>query len=126
MIRAKLKDGVVYLQADATDVPIIHRLQGASRTSKMPPLTWWMPMTMETVAALKCEHIPVSPELAQRAKEMLRSKAYIDRMKAADHVEPMRAIPIREGCVLYNHQVKAYNIALSLFGYEEEGGTEHD
>lgn len=125
MIRAKLKDGVVYLQADTTDVSTIHRLQGASRTSRMPPLTWWMPMTLETVAALKREHILVNPELARRAQEMLRSKAYIDRMKAAGHVEPMRAIPIREGCALYNHQVKAYNIALSLFGYKE-GEEEHD
>lgn len=124
MIRAKLKDGVVYLQADAADVSIIHRLQGASRTSKMPPLTWWMPMTLETVTELKREQIPVSPELKHRAQEMLRSKAYIDRMKASDRVEPMRAIPIREGCALYNHQVKAYNIALSLFGYEE--GEGHD
>ncbi len=118
MIRAKLKENVVYIEADAEGALTVRRLHGAAHTSRMPPMTWWMPMTLETVSELKRERVPVSGELAARAGQMLRAQKYVERMKAADKVRPLCPVPIREGCTLYNHQVKAYNIVLALFGYE--------
>lgn len=118
MIRAKLKGNVVYIEADADGALTARRLRGISRTNKMPPLTWQMPMTLDTVTELKRERIPVSRELSERAGQMLRAQKYVEQMKASDKVQPLCPVPIREGRTLYNHQVKAYNIALVLFGYE--------
>ena len=121
MIRAELRNGTVWLSADKDSSVLIQRLRGASRTNKMPPLTWRMPLTYDTIDELRREKIPVSPALADRAKQMMKARKYVDRQKAADVVTPMRPIPIKEGFSLFNHQVKAFNIALALFGYDEEG-----
>ncbi len=118
MIHAKLKGNVVYIEADADGALTARRLRGISRTNKMPPLTWQMPMTLDAVVELKRERIPVSRELSERAGQMLRAQKYVEQMKASDKVQPLRPVPIREGRTLYNHQIKAYNIALALFGYE--------
>ena len=122
MIRAELKNNTIWLSADKDSAVHIQRLRGASRTNKMPPLTWRMPLTYDTIYELRREKIPVSAALAERAKQMLKARKYVDRQKAADVVTPMRPIPIKEGFSLFNHQVKAFNIALALFGYDEEEG----
>lgn len=126
MIRAKLDKGEVLIEADAEGALTVLRLRGTTRTRQMPPLTWHMPLTLDTLAELKRERVPVTVELAARAKQMLGVQKYVERMKASDKVQPLRPVPIREGCTLYNHQIKAYNIALALFGYEEgEGSHDH-
>ena len=127
MIRADLRNGTVWLSADKDSAVLIQHLRGASRTNKMPPLTWRMPLTYDTIDELRREKIPVSPALGQRAKRMMTARKYVDQQKAAEKVTPMAAVPIREDFSLFNHQVKAFNIALALFGYEEgipaaEGG----
>ncbi len=124
MIRARLDKGEVLIEADAEGALTVCRLHGATRTRQMPPLTWRMPLTLDTLAALKRERVPVTMELAAHAQKMFRAQKYVERMKAADKVQPMCPVPIREGCTLYNHQIKAYNIALALFGYE--GGSGDD
>lgn len=126
MIRARLDRGEVLIEADAEGALTVLRLHGATRTRQMPPLTWRMPLTLDTLAELKRERVPVTVELAARAQKMLGAQKYVERMKAADKVQPLRPVPIREGCTLYDHQIKAYNIALALFDYEEgEGSHDH-
>ena len=51
---------------------------------------------------------------------------YVEAQKTAWTVSPVRPIPIKSAYQLYTHQVKAYNIALALMGYDPEGGTKHD
>lgn len=127
MIRAELKNNTVWLSADKDSAVLIQRLRCASRTNKMPPLTWRMPLTYDTIDDLRLEKIPVSPALGQRTKRMMTARKYVEQQKAAEKVTPMAEIPIREGFSLFNHQVTAFNIALALFGYEDgilaaEGG----
>lgn len=123
-MRATLKNKTIFLEAkDNGDALTIKNLPSATRTNKMPPLTWFMPLTFETVDALRQHRIPVSPELASTARSMLAARRYVDRMKAAEIVSPARAIPIRDGYKLFNHQVKAFNIALALYGYDMGGTT---
>lgn len=121
MVKAFLDGGSVRLTAEATDVSTIKRLRSASRTNRMPPLTWAMPLTFDAVEELRREKIPCNSALAKRAQAMLAAHRFVDAQKVADKVEPMRPIPIKEGFSLFNHQVKAFNIALALFG--SDGGA---
>lgn len=122
LIRATLKGKTVFLEAkDNGDALMIKNLPSATRTTKMPPLTWMMPLTFETVDALRTQRIPVSKDLAEAARAMLAARRYVNRMKDAELVEPARPIPIKEGFKLFNHQVKAFNIALALYGYDMGG-----
>ena len=121
-MRATVKGKTVFLEGkDNGDALMVKNLPNATRTNKMPPLTWFMPLTFETVDTLRMQRIPVSQELAVQARSMLAARRYIDRMKAAEMVEPAKPIPIKEGFKLFNHQVKAFNIALALYGYDMGG-----
>lgn len=121
MVKAFLDGGSVRLTAEPSEIPTIKRLRSASRTNRMPPLTWVMPLTFDSVEELRREKIPCNSELAKRAQAMLAAHRFVDAQKAADKVEPIRPIPIKEGFSLFNHQVKAFNIALALFG--SDGGA---
>lgn len=121
-MRATVKGRTIFLEGrDNGDALMIKNLPNATRTNKMPPLTWFMPLTFETIDALRTHRIPVSPELGEQARAMLAARRYVDRMKAAETVTPAREIPIRDGFKLFNHQVKAFNIALALYGYDMRG-----
>ena len=126
MVKAFLDGGSVRLTAEPSDIPTIKRLRSASRTNRMPPLTWVMPLTFDAVEELRREKIPCNSELAKRAQAMLAAHRFVDAQKAADKVEPIRPIPIKEGFSLFNHQVKAFNIALALFGYDTEGASTNE
>lgn len=117
MVKAFLDGDEVRLTAEPSDIPTIKRLRSASRTNRMPPLTWVMPLTFDSVEELRREKIPCNSELAKRAQAMLAAHRFVDAQKTADKVEPIRPIPIKEGFSLFNHQVKAFNITLALFGY---------
>lgn len=123
MVRAFLDGGEIRLTAEPSDIPTIKRLRSAFRTNKMPPMTWVMPLTLDSVEELRREKTPCSPELAKRAQAMLAAHRFVDAQKAADKVEPIRPIPIKEGFSLFNHQIKAFNIALALFGYDTQRPT---
>lgn len=117
MVKAFLDGDEVRLTAEPSDIPTIKRLRSASRTNRMPSLTWAMPLTFDAVEELRREKIPCNSALAKRAQAMLDAHRFVDAQKAADNVDPIRPIPIKKGFNLFNHQVKAFNIALALFGY---------
>lgn len=121
MIRAELKGDTIFLSAEQESAIYIQRIRGAFRTSKMPPLTWALQLTYDAIDDLRREKVLVSPELAQKARSMLAARKYVDAQKAAEKVEPMKPIPIKADYSLFNHQVKAFNIALALFGYDTQG-----
>lgn len=124
MIRAELKNGTIWLSADPESANLAQRIHGAYRTGKMQPLTWMCPLNYEVIDDLKREKVRVTPELAQCGRAMLRIREYVETQKLAQTVDPMRAIPIKTGYRLFNHQVKAFNIALALFGYDAQNIVE--
>lgn len=126
MVKAFLDGGEIRLTAERDDIAAIKRLHGAYRTNKMPPMTWVMPLTLDSVEELRREKTPCSPELAKRAQAMLTAHRFVDAQKAADKVKPIRPIPIKEGFNLFNHQVKAFNIALALFGYDTKEASANE
>ena len=84
MVKAFLDGGSVRLTAEPSDIPTIKRLRSASRTNRMPPLTWVMPLTFDAVEELRREKIPCNSELAKRAQAMLAAHRFVDAQKAAE------------------------------------------
>lgn len=120
MIRADLRDGAILVASDELSAPIVAKLAGATRTARMPPLTWRMPLTLDSVAMLRGASARASPALIAEAKRMLAIQKYIDEQKQTAAAEPLAPIPVNDGCKLFDHQVRAFNIALALMGYETE------
>ena len=51
---------------------------------------------------------------------------FVESQKTVWTACPIHPIPIKPEYHLYTHQVRAYNIALALMGYDPEGGTDDD
>lgn len=122
MIRADLDGSRILVCADAEGAPIAAALPGATRTPKMPPLTWHMLLNAESVALLRGVHARASAELIAAAKALLERQRYVEEQKRPGPAEPLRPIPVKPGVQLYNHQIKAYNIVLALYGYKPAQG----
>lgn len=118
-MKARLGGKTIFLEAiDVDDVANITNFPRATRTSKMPPRTWMLPMCFDTVADLARLKVPCDAELRSVAAQMLAAHKFVDQQKVLDRVEPIKKPPINEKYSLFQHQVRAFNIALALYGYE--------
>lgn len=107
------QDGRIRLECTAGFPVWVNRIPGAKR---MRDGSWQMPLTLDTCAELRRFYVDFSEALADYEKHAEKVRKYVDGVKGADHVEPLQPIPIKAPYALYQHQVKAYNIALALFG----------
>lgn len=104
-------DGPV-IRVDGSDAGFI-RIPGAKRRGDV----WEMPATLDTCVELKRLRVEFSEALSNFGNRQYRIQKYIEHVKLqTDKVEPLQPIPIKAPYSLYQHQVKAYNIALALFG----------
>lgn len=109
-----LTAGTVIVTGEAQALRYVNRIPGAKRKADG---AWHIPLTLDTCEELKSQRIPLSPELADCAERLRRIQRYIEQIKVKDgDVTPLQPIPIKAPFHLYQHQVKAYNIALALFG----------
>lgn len=89
------------------------RIPGAKRKGD----AWVMPATLDTCILLQSLRVPFSDGLTAFMNRQGRIQKYIEHVKLqTEKVEPLQPIPIKAPYSLYQHQVKAYNIALALFG----------
>ena len=89
------------------------RIPGAKRRGGI----WEMPSTLDTCISLQSLRVPFTEELTAFMNRQGRIQKYIEHVKLqTEKVEPLQPIPIKAPYSLYQHQVKAYNIALALFG----------
>ncbi len=112
------------ITSDADSAAAVTKIQGISRTRQMPPFTWSLPFTLENVSQLRAVRALASPGLIQAVKDAAAAARYVERMKTAQDVVPMQPVPVKPGVTLYQHQIRAYNIALSLFGYAPDARKE--
>ena len=78
---------------------------------------WEMPATLDTCTSLKNMGVEFSESLSAFGNKQWKIQKYIEHVKLqTDKVEPLQPIPIKAPFSLYQHQIKAYNIALALFG----------
>lgn len=113
-LRADLNAEVlIRLEGDPNLTLWASRIPGARRVRD---LAWTMPATLDSCAELRKHRVEFSPALSECEARADKVRRYIDSVKRADTAEPLRPVPIREPFHLYQHQVKAYNIALALKG----------
>ncbi len=109
-----LSAGCVIVTGEAAALRYVNRIPGAKRK---PDGAWRIPLTLDTCEELKSQRIPMSQELTACAERLRRVQRYIEQVKVKEgEVQPLQPIPIKAPFHLYQHQVKAYNITLALFG----------
>jgi len=119
MIRATvLPTGEIRIWASPDSAIFTAALPGVTRNARMPPHQWNMPFTPESIHVLRDGRAQFTPELEAAAAQTDRVHAFVKRQKNADTVSPIAEVPLKPECKLYAHQVKAYNIALALLGYD--------
>ena len=89
------------------------RIPGAKRAGDG---AWMMPATLDTCIELRKHRVIFSETLTAIEGRLAKIQRYIEGVKKAQTVEPLQPIPIKAPYTLYQHQIKAYNITLALFG----------
>jgi hypothetical protein len=100
LIKASLDGQTITITADPDSAATVTRIQGITRTAKMPPLTWHLPFNLDNVAQLRAVKAMASPGLVQAVKDAATSARYVEQMKTATTVEPMRPVPVKPGVTL--------------------------
>ena len=121
MIHATLAGDVIHARADETDDDQMQSVPGAARSLKRDPRLWVLPINDESISALRSIGALASRALVNYVRRKADAIDYIERMRAAEAVEPLGPPPVAGGVMLYQHQIRAYNIALALFGYDVGG-----
>lgn len=89
------------------------RIPGARRKGE----AWEMPATLDTCIELQQLRVPFTKALRDFGNRQWNIQRYIAHVKLqTEKVQPLQPIPIKAPYSLYQHQIKAYNIALALFG----------
>lgn len=112
-----LKNRIV-VSGDPGEVLMISRIPGAKIAEKGTGRTvYTIPATLDSCFALKKQDVRFTQELKDFGNGLNRIQRYIEAVKLEKgHVEPILPVPIKAPYSLYQHQLKAYNIALALFG----------
>lgn len=86
---------------------------------------WTLPVTIEAIEQLR--YIPgrIEPVILERYRELKRLQNQVKEQKVAEKVEPIEPMPLKSHIHPYQHQIKAYNLALlnSSFAFLMEMGT---
>ena len=114
MISATLHGDTVIVRADAQEARLVQRMPGATRTAKMPPGTWNLPLSLEAYVHLKDNRAHMDDALLVEVAKMKRVQEWVEKTKAAQVVEALKPPPLKPSFTLYNHQIKAYNLGLVL------------
>ena len=117
MIRATLNDkGLVEVVCDtALEARSVAEINCAARI-RGKPLQYTLPVAFNSTTELARRHAELSPELQRLAQKLETIDRYVLHIKNQEHVEPLQPVPIKAPYTLFQHQVKAFNIALALFG----------
>lgn len=118
----------IVVTGSSAELVMVSRIPGAKVTAKGQAETvYTLPPTLDSCYALKSLKVPFSEELCSFGNRQARIQKYIESVKLQkDIVEPLLPVPVKAPYKLYQHQVKAYNIALALFGRgaRKEGNNE--
>lgn len=86
---------------------------------------WTVPMNIETVDMLR--HIPgkIDPYIFDRYNQLKKIQKETNREKFTEYVEPIEPMPLKKNIIPFQHQIKAYNMALknNSFAFLMEMGT---
>lgn len=106
-------EGLIRLEGDPACMLWCSHIPGAKRQRD---LSWTLPGTLDSCLELKQHRVAFSPMLGAYEARADKVRRYIESVKRAERVEPLKPVPIKAPYALYQHQIKAYNIALALRG----------
>ena len=112
MTEAEISNGGI--QVNSTDPKMLAsfaRLLGARRSGNGVLI----PLSESTLNICIARKARIGPALKTYSDSIQRVRRYIEYCKTADHVDPIKPIPIRTPYTMYQHQVRAYNIGLTLW-----------
>ena len=113
-LRADLTpDGMIRLEGEIGAGLWVRRIIGAKAIRDG---SWTMPASLDSCVELRKHGVAFSETLTAIEGRLAKIQRYIEGVKKAKTVEPLQPIPIKAPYSLYQHQIKAYNIALALFG----------
>ena len=120
MARADLTaDGRILVSGTAQELLYVSRIPGAKKTDQQANVyaAYILPATLDSCTALKNQRIFFSERLSAFGNRQWVIRKYVEQVKLQEGpVAPLQPIPVKAPYRLYQHQVKAYNIALALFG----------
>lgn len=116
MIRAKLESGMIACWGDQEGALALSRIPGCRHLPRTPIGTFALPLNLDTFAALGEAGTQMDAPLLAAGQRMVKIQRWIEKLKAAEKVKPVRPIPIKPQYSLYQHQIKAFDMALMLFG----------
>lgn len=112
--QASLGEGCIVIRGPAEALRYVSRIPGAKRRVDA---AWTVPMTLDSCLEIKNQRIPMTDDLRAFGNQQARIRKYVEAIKVQEgEVEPLQPIPIKAPYSLYQHQIKAFNIALALFG----------
>lgn len=112
--QACIENGFIIVRGPAESLRYVSRIPGAKRRIDG---VWTVPMTLDSCLEIKNQRIPMADDLRAYGNQQARIRKYIEAIKVQEgEVEPLQPIPIKAPYQLYQHQIKAFNIALALFG----------
>ena len=111
MTEAEISRGGI--QVDSTDPKTLAsfaRILGARRSGN----GILIPLSESTLNICIARKAHIGTALKAYGEGVQRVRRYTEYCKTADHVEPIKPIPIKQPYTMYQHQVRAYNIGLTL------------
>ena len=113
-LRADLTpDGQIRLEGEIGAGLWVRRIIGAKAIRDG---SWQMPASLDSCVELRKHGVAFSETLTACEARADKVRRYIESVKRSETVEPLKPVPIKAPYSLYQHQIKAYNIALALFG----------
>lgn len=86
---------------------------------------WTLPATLETIEQLRYIPGQIEPAIFEQYNKLKQLQAQTTAQKMAEKVEPIEPIPLKAHIKPFQHQIKAYNLALlnPAFAFLMEMGT---
>lgn len=107
--------GTIQITAAQTqDLCDLSQIPGAKRNFRARGNVWTAPLALDACAALRKKGVLFDEALEDFYTRGERVRRYIEHQKTAESVELLKPAPIRAPYTLYEHQKRAYNIALAL------------
>lgn len=115
MIQAALAgDGqTLMVRAGALDTSRMRTLPGV-RKARGRPDEWEVPVDLDVLHQLRAMGAMLDDQVTDIFYRLSKVQRWIEATKVAGQVEPLKPPPLKPGVRLYQHQVRAYNLALVL------------
>jgi len=122
-MKAVLNDNIIEIHDCFMVKEAIKQIPGRRWNPKKK--VWTVPMNIETVDMLRYIPGKIDPHIFDRYNQLKKIQKETNREKFTEYVEPIEPMPLKKNIIPFQHQIKAYNMALmnNSFAFLMEMGT---